>query len=327
MQKIAYLFPGQGAQYVGMGKDLYDNSKQAKAVFDEAETILPRVGIKKLCFEGPIEELTRTANSQVAMLVASVAALEVLNYKVKSEGWTPNHSLCSGSGHGVEVVSCAGLSLGELTSLVASRSIEFGDAVRLVQRRGELMEDASVKNPGGMASIIGLSLDDLKRICSETGAEIANLNCPGQTVISGTKRAIQAAVELAEKKGAKKSIYLNVSGPFHSSLMKEAAPLFRKELKNIKFSTPSIRVVSNVTADYENTAEEIKENLVKQLYSPVRWEESIRMIAAQGLDVFFEIGPGKVLKGLLRRIDPALKVYNIEKMEDILSLRNHLEVT
>ena len=312
MKKICYLFPGQGAQYVGMGKDLYDNCQQAKGVFEEVETILPDVDIKKLCFEGPVEELIRTANSQVAMLAVSVAALEAFNYRA----W--------GTGHGVEPVSCAGLSLGELTALVASGSIEFKDAVRLVRRRGELMEDASVKNPGDMASIIGLSIEDLEKICSEVGSEIANLNCPGQTVISGTKEAIQAAIELAGKKGAKKSIRLNVSGPFHSSLMKGAADLFREELKNIKFSPPSIRVISNVTADYESSPEGIKENLVKQLYSPVRWEESIRMIAAQGLDTFFEIGPGKVLKGLLRRIDPGLKVYNIEKMGDIDYLKSQI---
>jgi len=303
MRRVCYLFPGQGAQYVGMGKDLYETCPESKSVFDEAENILPDMGIKKLCFEGPLEELTRTANSQVCILVASIAALKALNASVK----------CKVS----SVTACAGLSLGELTSLVAAKSINFSDAVRLVRRRGELMEAASLKNPGSMASILGISLKDLKAVCSDSGAEIANLNCPGQIVISGTKKSVDACMALATKKGAKRSIPLNVSGAFHSSLMKEAAGLFKLELDKVRFSSPEIGIVSNVTADYEKQPEEIKENLVRQLYSPVRWEESIRRIAAEGVDAFFEIGPGKVLKGLLRRIDPDLRVSNIETLKDI----------
>ncbi len=307
VKKISYLFPGQGAQYVGMGKDLYETCPESKCVFDEAEKILPNLGIKKLCFEGPLEELTRTANSQVCILVASIAALRALNSRIT------NHE------SRITIIACAGLSLGELTSLVAAKSINFSDAVCLVRGRGELMEEASLKNPGSMASILGISLEDLKAVCNDAGAEIANLNCPGQIVISGTKESVDACMELATKKGAKRSMPLNVSGAFHSSLMKEAAGLFKIELDKREFSVPEIGVVSNVTADYEKTPEEIKENLVRQLYSPVRWEESIRRIAGEGVDAFFEIGPGKVLKGLLRRIDPNLKVYNIEKAEDISS--------
>ena len=322
MKKICYLFPGQGVQYVGMGKDLYDNCLESRDVFDEAEKILSDVDLKKLCFEGPVEELTRTANSQVAILVASIAALRALNFmlaeralQLQTEG-----SREARLANSIHPVACAGLSLGELTALVAAKSIEFQYAVYLVRRRGELMEEASIKNPGTMASIIGLSLDNLKEICSEKGAEIANLNCPGQIVISGTKESVEASMALATEKGAKRSIPLNVSGPFHSSFMKEAAGLFKLELDKVKFSTPEIDVVSNVTADYERTPEEIKKNLFKQLYSPVRWEESIKKIASQGIDTFFEIGPGKVLKGLLKRIDPNLKVYNVENMEDINTL-------
>ena len=298
VKKVSYLFPGQGAQYVGMGKDLYENCAESKNIFDEAEKILPGLGIKRLCFKGPIEELTQTANSQVCILVASIAALRALKTSD-------------------EIVACAGLSLGELTSLVAAKSIDFSDAVKLVRRRGELMEQASQKNPGSMASIIGLSFKDLEPACKESGAEIANLNCPGQIVISGTKESVEKAMALATEKGAKKAIPLKVSGGFHSSLMKEAAELFKLELDKIKFSSPQIRVISNVTADYETLPDEIKANLVKQLFSPVRWEESIRKIASQGVDAFYEIGPGKVLKGLLRRIDPNLKVYNIEKTQDL----------
>lgn len=302
MKNVCYLFPGQGAQYVGMGKDLYESCPESRGVFDEAEERLLDADIKKLCFEGPIEELTRTANSQVAILVVSIASLRALN---------------SSSLH---PVACSGLSLGELSSLVAAKSIKFQDAVSLVRRRGELMEEASKKNPGTMASIIGLPLKDLREVCKESGAEVANLNCPGQIVISGTKESVEKGMSLAMKKGAKKSIPLNVSGPFHSSLMKDAAELFRIELNKADFSTPEFSVVSNVTADCETSPEEIKENLARQLYSPVRWEESIRKIASLGVDTFFEIGPGKVLKGLLRRIDSSLKVYNIEKMDDILAV-------
>ncbi len=298
VNKVCYIFPGQGSQYAGMGKDLYDNSPEARLVFDEAEKILSGMNLKKLCFEGPIEELTQTINSQAAILVTSIAALKALGSKL-------------------EPVCCAGLSLGEHSALVAAGAMEFSDAVRLVRRRGELMEQVSLKNPGAMASILGISAEALKEICKETGAEIANLNSPGQIVISGKKENVQKAMDLAGARGAKKSILLNVSGAFHSSFMKEAAVEFKKELDKTKISSPVIPIISNVTADYEKSAEEIKENLVRQLYSTVRWEESIIKIAKDGCDTFFEIGPGKVLKGLLRRINPELTVYNIETTEDV----------
>lgn len=304
VNKGCYIFPGQGSQYVGMGKDLYDNSPEAKAIFDQAENILPGLNLKKLCFEGPIEKLTQTANSQVAILVTSIAALKALGSKFKP-------------------VCCAGLSLGEYSALVACGALEFQDAVKLVRRRGELMERSAENNPGAMASILGIGVEDLKEVCRESKAEIANLNCPGQIVISGRKEDVQKAMALARQKGAKKAILLNVSGPFHSSFMKEAAGEFKKELDKVKFSGPGTPIVSNVTADYEKGAEEIKENLVKQLYSPVRWEESIVKISRHetACDAFFEIGPGKVLKGLLRRINPGLIVHNIETSEDIKKLQ------
>ncbi len=313
--KTCYIFPGQGSQYVGMGKDLYDNSPEAKNIFDQAEKILPGLNLKKLCFEGPIEELTQTANSQVAILVTSIAALQAL-------GPTPNHSLRSGTGQGPRVPGCcAGLSLGEYSALVVCGALEFSDAVKLVRRRGELMEQAAKNNPGTMASVIGISAEVLREVCKETKAEIANLNSPGQIVISGKIESVKKAMALAEQKGAKKAILLNVSGPFHSSFMKEASEEFRKELDKVNFSNPKISIVSNVTADYEKTPEEIKENLVKQLYSTVRWEESVIKISRAGCNTFFEIGPGKVLKGLLRRINPSLTVQNIETLEDIKNLK------
>lgn len=306
VNNVCYIFPGQGSQYVGMGKDLYDNSPEARDIFDKAEGLLPGLNLKKLCFEGPIEKLTETANSQAAILTTSIAALQALDAWVKGEG----HPIC-----------CAGLSLGEYSALVASGALEFSDAVRLVRRRGELMEQAAKNNPGAMASVLGISVEDLKKVCGETGAEIANLNCPGQIVISGRKEDVQRAMVLAETRGAKKAILLNVSGPFHSSFMKEAAEEFKKELDKTKFSNPSMPIISNVTADYEKSAEEIKENLIKQLYSPVRWEESVIKISKEGCNTFFEIGPGKVLKGLLRRINPELKVYNIETAKEIACVK------
>ena len=308
VNNVCYIFPGQGSQYVGMGKDLYDNSPEAKNIFDQAEKILPGFDLKKLCFEGPIEALTKTANSQVAILVTSIAALRAL------EAWLVV------SGERLTVTAGAGLSLGEYSALVACGSLEFLDAVKLVRRRGELMEQAAKNNPGAMASIIGISKENLEEVCKESNAEIANLNCPGQIVISGRAEFVKKAMSLAEQKGAKKGILLNVSGPFHSSFMKEAAGEFKKELDKIKFSSPKISIVSNVTADYEKSVEEIKENLEKQLYSPVRWEESIVKISEGSCKAFFEIGPGKVLKGLLRRINPELTVCNVETTEDIKKL-------
>jgi len=301
-----------------MGKDLYDNSLEAKAIFDQAEDILPDLNLKRLCFEGPIEELTKTANSQVAILVTSIAALEALNSEwVKGQGSRVKDGKIHPSPFTLHPSVCAGLSLGEYSALVAAGSIEFSNAVRLVSRRGALMEQAALKNPGAMASVLGISAEDLASVCKETGAEIANLNCPGQIVISGKIESVEKAMALAQAKGAKKAIILNVSGPFHSSFMKDAAAEFKKDLDKTRFSSPKISMVSNVTADYEEGAEEIKENLLKQLYSPVKWEESIAKISQGGCDTFFEIGPGKVLKGLLRRINPELKVYNIEKIGDL----------
>ncbi len=316
MKKVVYLFPGQGSQYVGMGKDLYDNYPEAREVFDKADSLLPEAGIRRLCFEGPMEELTLTANSQVCILVTSIAAYAALSSWLIASATADRH----GKKQNLDVVACAGLSLGELTSLVAAEAISFEDAVRLVRRRGELMDEASRRNPGAMASIIGLSLDEVKTVCSDSGAEIANLNCPGQIVISGTQEAVDKGMKISTEKGAKRAIALNVSGAFHCSLMKYAADLFAEELKKVDFSEPDTGVVSNVTADFEKTPEEIKENLVKQLCSSVRWEESIKKIAAAGVTEFFEIGPGKVIRGLLRRIDKTYKVHNIEKSEDIKSL-------
>jgi len=294
MVETAYIFPGQGAQYIGMGKYLYDNHEIARHTFDNANDILG-FDLKGLCFEGPANELTKTENCQAAILVASIAALRV--HLLKCSQLTPQAVL--------------GLSLGEYSALVCAEVISFSDAVRLVRLRGQLMEKAAKENPGKMASVIGLDVDIVEKICQASGAQIANLNCPSQIVISGTIESIDKAFSLAKEAGAKRVIILDVSGPFHSVLMSGAGQELRQALKNIEFLSPRIPVISNVTACAQADPEMIKENLVDQLSSMTRWEESIRYVVSGGIKHFLEIGPGTVLKGLLKRIDPELACENM----------------
>jgi [acyl-carrier-protein] S-malonyltransferase len=301
---VAYLFAGQGAQFVGMGKDLYESFPQAKAIFDKADGVLG-FSLSKLCFEGPQEELTQTQNCQAAILTMSIAAWEVFKSQVASRK--------------SQVAYAAGLSLGEYSALVAAEALSFKDAVYLVRRRGEFMEEEALKKPGKMLSVIGLDLSTIKQICSQANTEIANMNCPGQIVISGGVKEIEEAQGLAKGRGAKMAMLLEVSGAFHSSFMKEAGLKLAKELEKIKISTPQYPVVSNVTAKPVNSADEIKDNLIKQVSSSVLWEDSIKFIISKGIMNFIEFGPGKVLKGLMRRIDANAQVINIEKKEDILN--------
>lgn len=300
---IAYIFPGQGAQSVGMGKDLYDNFPEAKEVFDKANEALG-FNLKALCFEGPKDKLSTTSLSQPAILATSIAALSSLKSQVKD----------------LDVKAALGLSLGEYTALVSAGSIGFSDGIKLVRSRGQFMEDASKQNPGKMASVLGLGRDAVGQVCKETGCEIANLNCPGQIVISGRKEAIEKASELSKANGAKRAIILDVSGPFHSSLMKPAADKLNRLLEETDIRKPSFPIVSNVDASYEDDAATIKKNLLTQLTSSTNWEDSIRLLARDGVKYFFEIGPGKVLKGLIRRIDPGLTVYNAGTAEEIKAL-------
>ncbi|MCM8778602.1 MAG: ACP S-malonyltransferase [Candidatus Omnitrophica bacterium] len=299
-KKIAFVFPGQGAQYVGMGKDVYESFRDVRLLFEKAEGVL-KFDLKKLCFEGPAEKLKLTSLAQPAILVVSLSVLEAL--KILAPDISP------------QVV--AGLSLGEYSALAFAGAIGFEDAVRLVYKRGEFMEEASRLHPGGMVSLLGLNYETVENICRESRAEIANLNCPGQIVISGTQEALEKAVNLAKEKGVKKAIYLEVSGPFHSSLMSSASKKLLVELNRIEIRTPRVPVVSNVTAYFENTPREIHTNLVNQINHPTRWEESVRFMVDGGVTLFLEIGPGKVLSGLIRRIDSSLEVYNIETVQDI----------
>ena len=296
---VGYLFAGQGSQYVGMGKDLYTAFPESKAVFDKADKVLG-FSLSHLCFNGPQEELTKTNNCQPAIFVMSIACWQA--YKTKNpqlDGYM------------------AGLSLGEYSALVAAEALNFEDAIFLVRRRGEFMEEAAAKQPGKMLSIIGLDLAKVKEICFEAKAEIANINCPGQIVISGAGQAIEKAQALAEAQGAKLAVILEVSGAFHSSFMQEAALKLAKELEKINITEPKFPVISNVTAKPVTSPEEIKQNLIRQVYASVLWEDSMRLILSKGVSSFIEFGPGKVLKGLMRRIDSNAQVVNIEKEGDV----------
>jgi len=306
---VAFIFPGQGAQYLGMGKDLYGAFKESKAVFAQADEVLG-FSISKLCFEGPQAKLTITQNCQPAILTVSIAALEAFKASAKV-------SLPAGRQEGLSVKYAAGLSLGEYSALVASGVLSFEDGLRLVRKRAELMEEAARRNPGKMAAILGLERNVLEALCEESNAELANINCPGQLVITGKIEAVEKAKELALEKGAKRAIDLEVSGAFHSSLMKEAALEFKAFLRGFNLKSGSIPVVSNVTAEPRYEAGEIGEDLFKQIYSPVLWEDSVSFMVINGVKAFYEIGPGNVLKGLLRKINPDLEVRNVGTVEDI----------
>ena len=300
MNKIAFLFPGQGAQYVGMGKDLYDNSPEAQRVFKEADAIL-NLPLSRMCFEGPFEELTQTKNCQPAVLTVSVAALHILNQKCPA--LTP--------------IYVAGLSLGEYSALVAAGIVNFQDALRLVRKRGEFMEEASAKNPGKMSCVLGLEPEAVRNICEETGCEVANLNCPGQVVVSGRLSQLEALSSLAMTQGAKRVIPLDVSGAFHCSLMKDAALKLKAEIDKICFNKAKYPLISNVDAKEQADPVIIKQNLIKQVDSATYWEASVRYLLGKGINTYYEIGPGSVLKGLMKKIEPAARVVSIGKWEEM----------
>jgi [acyl-carrier-protein] S-malonyltransferase len=284
-----------------MGKEIYDAFPIAKETYEKANEILG-FDIAKLCFEGPAEKLTTTKNSQPAILVTSIAAL---------------HAFQSKSGKDMNPSACAGLSLGEYSALVAAGSLSFEDAVSIVKLRGQFMEEASLESPGTMAAIIGLEVGMVEEITKEAQSQVANLNCPGQVIVSGDSPAVEKTMELAKNKGAAKCIPLNVSGPFHSRLMDNANKRLREELKKISFNIPKAPFISNVTANYVNDVDSIKENLALQVNHRILWEASVRRMIQDGITDYYEIGPGKVLKGLLRKIDRSLNVRNIENPADI----------
>ncbi|MDP3730203.1 MAG: ACP S-malonyltransferase [Candidatus Omnitrophota bacterium] len=302
MVEVAYIFPGQGAQVPGMGKDLYDNFPAAREIFDKANSIL-KIDVKRLCFEGSQDELSTTANSQPAILTASIAALRAYESTPLAGQYTPKFSL--------------GLSLGEYTSLVAAGAVSFEDALVLVRKRGEFMEEASKKNPGKMACVIGMELKAVEDLCKGIGCEIANLNCPGQVVVSGKVNNVELFSSLAKDKGAKRVLMLDVSGPFHSSLMTTARDRLKDYIDKVQFSSPLLNFISNVDAKVQTDPAIIKDNLIKQVNSKTLWEESVKLAAQSGIRTFLEIGPGQVLKGLLRKIDPKLEVKNFGALQDL----------
>ncbi len=311
--RIAFVFPGQGSQYVGMGRDLYETYAEAKALFDEADSILG-FPLSRLCFEGPMPELNDTINTQPALLTVSVALLRTLELDE------------------LKPVAVAGHSMGEYTALVAAGALDFADGLKLVRERGRVMKRAGERHPGGMAAIIGLDAKTLKEICQEASIQFpassvqpANYNSPGQIVISGHKDALGRALELAEERGARRVIPLAVSIASHSPLMRSAAQALADVVADIEFHQPRLPVIANVTAAPLTTVAEIREELVKQLTSTVRWVESVEYMIAQGVTTFVEIGPKNVLTGLIRRIDQSVRAVNVGDVAGAKTLRKRIE--
>ncbi len=305
MKEISLIFPGQGAQKVGMGRELYEQSPAAKAIFDQANAICGGQ-LLKVMFEGPEETLMQTAFCQPAILTMSIAALKAFEVSDKFKN--------------VDILYAAGLSLGEYSALAASGTMSFEDTLRLVLKRGAFMDEAAKSQKGAMAAIIGFDKVKLVEICQATGAQVANFNSHEQIVITGHADKVEAAINAIKAAGGQKIIPLSVSGAFHSSLMQPAADRFKAELASVKIVPAKIKVVTNVNGQAQSDAEEIRSNLAKQITASVQWVASIEYMMSQGVVDFIEIGPGKVLKGLIRRISPNAAVQNIEKPQDIDSL-------
>jgi [acyl-carrier-protein] S-malonyltransferase len=301
MAKTAFIFPGQGSQYVGMGKDLFENEPKAKTLFERADAALG-YSLSRICFDGPEENLQQTKNTQPAIFVHSMAAFELVK---------ESRSMTMTAGH----------SLGEYSALVAAGALSFEDGLTLVRTRGELMQKAGLAQPGTMAAIVGLGSGIIEEVCAEASAEgvvqPANFNSPGQVVISGSSAAVRKAMELAKTRGAKLAKELPVSGAFHSPLMESACEGLRAALERTEMHDARVPVYANVTARPVRDAKEIRELLFRQLTHPVRWEESVVNMASDGVTTFVECGPGRVLQGLVKRILGAVEVCGIEKLADV----------
>ena len=298
MSKIAFLYPGQGAQVAGMGKDFYEQSPLAKEVFDKSCEILGQ-DMKHICFEEN-ELLDRTDYTQAALVTTCMA----MTKEIMARGLTPDMT--------------AGLSLGEYCAITTAGGMELEDAIKMVWLRGNLMHNAVPDGKGGMAAVLGLSGEAVNEaIAYMQGVYVANYNCPGQIVISGKKEAVEAAAESLKAAGAKRVIPLKVSGPFHSRMLTEAGKKLGQVLEQVPVSKPQIPYVANVTAQYVTDAESVKPLLENQVSSSVRWQQSVEMMIADGVDTFIEIGPGKTLSGFMKKINRNVTVLNIEKMEDV----------
>jgi [acyl-carrier-protein] S-malonyltransferase len=300
MSKTALLFAGQGAQAVGMGKDFAENLPAAKTWFERANSALG-YDLSAICFEGPEPELTKTENAQPGIFLVSWVAFQLLKERVPS----------------LTFAAAAGLSLGEFTALTAAGAMSFEDGLRVVRARGRFMQEACEATRGGMAAIIGLDEGPTREICAQAGVVLANLNCPGQLVISGAADKIAQACELAKAKGARRALPLTVAGAYHSPLMAGAQPKLLAELARITISSPSVTVVSNVTAQPHTGPDELRSRLVEQVTSSVRWEESMRYLLADGVTRFIELGPGTALSGFLKRIDKNAQTLNVADLASL----------
>jgi [acyl-carrier-protein] S-malonyltransferase len=304
---LAFLFPGQGSQAVGMGKNLSENHAVAKQTFEEADGALG-MSLSQLCFDGPEDQLRLTENTQPAILTVSVAAWRVLNEK------------------GIKPALVAGHSLGEYSAHVAAGTLSFADAVRAVRNRGKYMQEAVPVGTGAMAAIIGMTVDSVVTLCADAAqgevCEPANINSPDQIVISGHAAAIERAVKLAEERGAKRAKVLPVSAPFHCSLMKPAQDRLAVDLNVLNFSAPQVPVIANVYAQPVEEAVSSREALIRQVTGAVKWSECVQVLITRGVQTFVEVGPGKILSGLMRQIDRTKKAVNVE---DEASLQKTLE--
>jgi [acyl-carrier-protein] S-malonyltransferase len=314
--KTAFLFPGQGAQLVGMGFDIAQAYPAAAEVFGRANKLLD-YDLQKICFEGPQEKLNSTTISQPAIFTACAAILEVLRTSAETNS--------------LKADVTAGLSLGEYTALYAADVINFDDCLMLVQKRGEAMQAAADRTDGSMVSIIGLDEQKVEQLCEQAGEgellEPVNFNCPGQIAVSGSKEACSRAEKLAVEFGAIKAVPLAVAGAFHTSMMAGAAEELSKALQKCRINKPAeIKIIANIDAEYYNSAEQIRQGLVKQLTSPILWQKCMEKLIADGVETFYEIGPGRVLTGLMKRIDRKIKVINISTLQNLQELLQTMKV-
>lgn len=305
MTKTALVFAGQGAQFVGMGKDLAENLPSAEAWFARANDALG-YDLTSVCFNGPETELTKTEHAQPGIFLVSWVAFELLKERLPA----------------LRFDATAGLSLGEFTALTAAGVMSFEDGLRVVRQRGKFMQEACETTQGSMAAIIGLDAEPMREVCGQTGVVLANLNCPGQLVISGATEGIAKACELAKARGARRAVPLVVAGAYHSPLMASAQPKLRAELDQIPMQMPAVSVISNVTAAPHDGVESMRMRLVEQVTASVRWEDSMRYLIAQGFTRFIELGPGTALSGFMKRIDKQVQVLNVA---DLGSLDNAIK--
>jgi [acyl-carrier-protein] S-malonyltransferase len=305
--KVAFVFPGQGSQWAGMGRDLDDNFDSARAVFELADETLG-FPLSRLCFEGQEDELRQTVNAQPAILTVSLACLKAM-----------------GEVNSSHVLTCpsyvAGHSLGEYTALAAAEVLDYATTIHLARERGRLMYEAGLKRPGGMVAVIGLDEDSMTEVCKETDTRIANINCPGQLVISGARENLNRAADLAKEKGAYRTIPLPVSGAFHTPLMQPAVDGMSEILDTLDFHDPVMPIIANTTAQPLTKAEAVKSELLRQLCNGIDWQRSVEYMVSEGVSTFFEIGPGKVLAGLIKRINKNVKTLNVADVDSIKSLK------